>query len=377
MNFTLSLEQAMLQKVVREFAENEVAPIAAEIDQSHRFPAETFAKMAKVGFTSMNIPAEYGGAGADELSKVIVISELAKKCASTAVILSVHTLFNFIITKFGNEEQKNKYLKNIVTSGKLGGFALTEPNAGSDAGAVKTTAIIDGDDYIINGAKCFITNGSGDYFVVVCLTDSTKGVKGLSAIIVEKGTPGMSVGKVEEKMGICASETVELIFDNCRVPRVNLLSKEGDGFKVAMVGLDSGRISIASQALGIAEGALDESVKYLKERVQFGKPLSKQQGLQWYIADMATKVEAARALIYHAADAKQRGESVSKIAAMAKHFASDTAEFVTSQALQIHGGYGYMKDYPLERMYRDARITKIYEGTTEIQKIVIAREVLK
>lgn len=377
MNFTLSPEQKMLQKVVREFAENEVAPIAAEIDQTHRFPKETFDKMAKVGFTGMNIPVEYGGAGADELSKVIVISELAKKCASTAVILSVHTLFNFIITKFGNDEQKNKYLRSIVKFPKLGGFALTEPNAGSDAGAVKTTAVVDGDDYILNGTKCFITNGSGDYFIVICLTDPSKGIKGLSAILVEKGTPGMSVGKIEEKMGICASETVELIFDNCRVPRENLLSKEGDGFKIAMVGLDTGRISIASQALGIAEGALDESVKYMKERVQFGKPISMQQGLQWYIADMATKVEATRALIYHAAYAKQRGESFSKIAAMAKYFASDTAEFVTSQAIQIHGGYGYMKDYPIERMYRDARITKIYEGTTEVQKIVIARELLK
>jgi alkylation response protein AidB-like acyl-CoA dehydrogenase len=259
----------------------------------------------------------------------------------------------------------------------MGGFALTEPNAGSDAGGVKTTAVVVGDNYIINGAKCFITNGSSDFFVVICSTAPEKGVKGLSAIVVEKGTPGMSIGKVEDKMGISGSETVELIFDNCIVPRENLLSKEGDGFKVAMVGLDSGRISIASQALGIAEGALAEAVKYLKERVQFGKPLAKQQGLQWYIAEMSTRVEAARGLIYHAADVKQKGEPVSKIAAMAKLFASETAEYVTSQALQIHGGYGYMKDYPLERMYRDARITKIYEGTSEVQKIVIAREVLK
>jgi alkylation response protein AidB-like acyl-CoA dehydrogenase len=377
MNFTLSPEQRMLQKVVREFAENEVEPIAAEIDQTHRFPRETFEKMAEVGFTGINIPKEFGGAGADELSKSIVVTELAKKCASTAVIFSVHTLFNYIITTFGNEDQKNKYLKKIASSPAMGGFALTEPNAGSDAGGVKTTAVVVGDNYIINGAKCFITNGSSDFFVVICSTAPEKGVKGLSAIVVEKGTPGMSIGKVEDKMGISGSETVELIFDNCIVPRENLLSKEGDGFKVAMVGLDSGRISIASQALGIAEGALAEAVKYLKERVQFGKPLAKQQGLQWYIAEMSTRVEAARGLIYHAADVKQKGEPVSKIAAMAKLFASETAEYVTSQALQIHGGYGYMKDYPLERMYRDARITKIYEGTSEVQKIVIAREVLK
>lgn len=376
MNFNLTPEQEMLQKVVREFAEKEVAPIAAEIDKTHRFPVETFEKMVKIGYTGINIPVEYGGAGADELSKVIVISELAKKCASTAVILSVHVLFNLILDKFGTSEQKQKYLVGAA-SGKLGGFALTEPNAGSDASAVKTTAVIDGDDYVINGCKCFITNGRADYHIVICVTDQAKGTKGLSAIIVEKGNPGMSIGKIEEKMGISASETVELVFDNCRVPRKNLLSKEGDGFKIAMVGLDGGRISIASQALGIAEGALEESVKYMKERVQFGKPISKLQGLQWYIADMATRIEAARGLIYNAASTKESGQPVSKIAAMAKYYASETAEYVTSQALQIHGGYGYMKDYPLERMYRDARITKIYEGTSEVQKVVIAREVLK
>ena len=376
MDFKLSPEQTMLQKVAREFAEKEVAPIASEIDKMHRFPTETFEKMVKIGFTGINIPVEYGGAGADEISKVIVISELAKKCASTAAILSVQVLFNLILDKFGNKEQKEKFLTGTA-SGKLGGFALTEPNAGSDASAAKTTAVIDGKDYIINGSKCFITNGRADYHVVVCVTDPTNGVKGLSAIIVEKGTPGMSIGKVEEKMGVCASETVELIFDNCRVPRENLLSKEGDGFKIAMVGLDGGRISIASQALGIAEGALDEAIKYMKERVQFGKPIPSLQGLQWYIADMATRVEAARGLVYNAACTRQSGLPVIKIAAMAKYFATETAEYVASQALQIHGGYGCMKDYPIERMYRDARITKIYEGTSEVQKIVIAREVLK
>ena len=292
------------------------------------------------------------------------------------LILSVQVLFNLILDKFGNKEQKEKYLTGAA-SGKLGGFALTEPNAGSDASAAKTTAVVDGNDYIINGSKCFITNGRADYHVVVCVTDPTKGVKGLSGIIVEKGTPGMSIGKVEEKMGVCASETVELIFDNCRVPRENLLSKEGDGFKIAMGGLDGGRISIASQALGISEGALDEAIKYMKERVQFGKPISSFQGLQWYIADMATRVEAARGLVYNAAYTRQSGLPVTKIAAMAKYFATETAEYVASQALQIHGGYGCMKDYPIERMYRDARITKIYEGTSEVQKIVIAREVLK
>lgn len=376
MDFKLSAEQAMLQKVAREFAEKEVAPIAAEIDKMHRFPTETFEKMVKVGFTGINIPVEYGGAGADEISKVIVISELAKKCASTAAILSVQVLFNLILDKFGNKEQKEKFLTGTA-SGKLGGFALTEPNAGSDASAVKTTAVVDGNDYIINGSKCFITNGRADYHVVVCVTDPTKGVKGLSAIVVESGTPGMSIGKIEEKMGLHGSETVELIFDNCRVPKENLLSKEGDGFKIAMGGLDGGRISIASQALGMAEGALEEAVKYMKERVQFGKPIASFQGLQWYIADMATRVEATRSLVYNAASTRQSGLPVTKIAAMAKYFATETAEYVASQALQIHGGYGYMKDYAIERIYRDARISKIYEGTAEVQKIVIAREVLK
>jgi alkylation response protein AidB-like acyl-CoA dehydrogenase len=302
---------------------------------------------------------------------------LAKKCAATAAILSIHTIFAQVIQKYGTEAQKEKYLPQVASGGCLGAFALTEPNAGSDAGAAKTTAVLDGDAYVINGTKCFISGGGQAQFVAVfALTDPTKGLKGLSCIVVEKGTPGFTIGKIEEKMGIHGSETVELIFDNCRVPKENLVGKEGKGFGMAMVALDGARIGVAAQALGIAEGALEESVKYMKTRVQFGKPLTALQGLTWYISDMATKIEAAKWLVYYAAYLKETGQPHTKEAAMAKLNASETARFVTNLALQIHGGYGYMQDYPLERMYRDAKITEIYEGTSEIHKLVISRSVL-
>ncbi len=378
MIFKLSDAHAMLQKVAKEFAEKEVAPLAAELDETGVFPRETFEKMAKCGFTGIGTPLEYGGSGADDIAKAVVVAEIARKCAATAATLSIHMIFPSVIQKFGTESQKEKYLPLCADGARLSAFALTEPNAGSDAGAVKTTALLDGDEYVLNGTKCFITGGGqADFVVVFALTDPAKGLKGLSAIIVEKDTPGFSIGKIEEKMGIRASETVELIFDNCRVPKENLVGKEGKGFNIAMTALDGARIGVAAQALGIAEEALDEAVKYMKERVQFGKPLTALQGLNWYIAEMATKVEAAKWMIYNAAYRKQEGLPFTKEAAMAKLYASETAMFVTNLSLQIHGGYGYMKDYPLERMLRDAKITEIYEGTSEIHKVVIAREVLK
>lgn len=380
MNFQLTQAQAVLQKVAREFAENEVQPIAAEIDKTGRYPKETFAKMAKVGFTGIGIPVEFGGSGGNDTDKIIVVTEIAKKCAATAAILSIHTIFPQAILKYGTQAQKEKYLPMMGEGGCLGAFALTEPNAGTDAGSAKTTAILDEEtgEYVLNGTKCFISGGGqAEALVIFALTDPSKGLKGMSGIIVEKGTPGFTIGKIEEKMGIHGSETVELIFDNCRVPKENLLGREGKGFNIAMACLDGARIGVAAQAIGIAEGALEESIKYSKERVQFGKPISQLQGIQWYIADMATKVEAARWLTYYAADLKNIGKPFTKEAAMAKLNASSMAREVTNLALQVHGGYGYMQDYPLERMYRDAKITEIYEGTSEVHKVVISRAVLK
>lgn len=366
-----------IREVAKKFAETEVAPIAEEIDRDSIYPEETFQKMVKCGFTGIGVPVEYGGSGGGDIIKCIVVEEIAKKCAATAAILSIHGIFGQSILKYGTEEQKKFYLPQVTSGGKHGAFALTEPDAGSDAGAAKTRAIKDGDEYVINGTKCFITGGgTADYVIVFALTDPSKGLKGLSAIIVEKGTPGFTIGKKEDKMGIRASETSELIFDNCRVPTKNLIGREGQGFKIAMIMLDGARIGVGAQALGIAEGALEESIQYMKERVQFGKPISALQGLQWYIAEMGTKVECAKWMLYRAASLKEQGLSYTKEAAMAKLNASETARFVTNLALQIHGGYGYMKDYPLERMLRDAKITEIYEGTSEIHKVVIARALL-
>lgn len=379
MDFKLTDGQEMLKKTVREFAEKVVGPRAEEVDQTGIFPRDTFEQMAKLGLTGIGTPEEYGGSGGNDIDKVITVTELAKKCAATAGILSIHTIFASVLLKFGSEEQKKKYLPEVTSGGHLAAFALTEPNAGSDAAAVRTTAVLDEEtgEYVLNGTKCFISGGGqAKYLLIFALTDPSKGVKGLSCILVEKGTPGFTVGKIENKMGIHASETAELIFDQCRVPKENLVGKEGAGFKMAMNALDGARIGVAAQALGIAEGALDESVKYMNERVQFGKPIKALQGLQWYIADMATKTECAKWMIYYAAYLKSTGQPHTKEAAIAKLNASENARFVTNLALQIHGGYGYMKDYPLERMYRDAKITEIYEGTSEIHKVVISRAVL-
>lgn len=378
MNFKLTEDHEAIIADVRAFAKKEIAPYAAEIDSESRFPAEIIKKMAELGYMGINIPEEYGGAGLDDVYKVLVVREIAKCCASTAEILAVQSLVNDIIIRKGTEEQKKKYLP-MVSEGKIGAFALTEAGAGSDAGAVRTKAVSDGDNYIINGSKCFISNmgpEEGDFVVLIALTDPSAGMKGMSAIIVDRGTPGFSIGKVEDKMGIRGAAVSELIFEDCIVPKSNLVGKEGEGFKIAMSALDGGRIGIAAQALGIAEAAIEASIEYSKQRSQFGKPVSALQGIQWYLADMATRTEAAKLLILQAADMRSRGENITKEAAMAKYYASENAVYVTDRAVQIHGGYGYMKDYPIERMYRDARITPLYEGTSEVQKVVISRAVI-
>ncbi|MEA4922601.1 MAG: acyl-CoA dehydrogenase [Eubacteriaceae bacterium] len=377
MNFELTKEQEFVRKMVREFAETEVEPIAADIDAEHRFPEETVEKMAKYGLLGVPFPTEYGGAGGDHISYAITVEELSRVCGSTGVICSAHTsLCCWPIFNWGDEDQKKKYLPDLLSGKHLGAFGLTEPNAGTDASGQQTRAVKDGDSYVLNGAKVFITNGGyADVFVVMAMTDKKKGNHGISAFIVEKGDEGFSIGKTEDKMGICASSTTELIFQNCRIPADRMLGGEGDGFKVAMSTLDGGRIGIASQALGIAQGAFDVTVDYMKARKQFGKRLSQMEALQFEIANMKTQIEAARLLIYQAADYKDKHLAYGPKSAMAKLFAAETAMYVTTKAVQLHGGYGYTKDYPVERMMREAKITEIYEGTSEVQKIVIAASV--
>ena len=378
MNFQLTKEQEFVRKMVREFATNEVEPIAADIDAEHRFPEENVKKMADYGLLGIPFPREVGGAGGDQLSYAIAVEELSRVCGSTGVICSAHTsLCCWPIYAWGNDEQKEKYLADLCSGRKLGAFGLTEPNAGTDAGGQQTRADLNGDQWVLNGAKVFITNGGyADVFIIMAMTDKKKKTRGgISAFIVEKDDPGFSIGKTEDKMGICASSTTELIFQNCTIPKDRLLGQVGDGFKVAMSTLDGGRIGIASQALGIAQGAFDVTVDYMKARKQFGKKLSQMEALQFEVANMATQIEAARLLIYQAADMKERNLPYGKYSAMAKLFAAETAMYVTTKAVQLHGGYGYTKDYPVERMMRDAKITEIYEGTSEVQKMVIAASV--
>jgi butyryl-CoA dehydrogenase len=379
MNFALTKQQEFVKQMVREFAINEVKPIAAEIDQTERFPMETVEKMARYDMMGIPISTEFGGAGGDNLSYAIAVEELSKVCGTTGVILSAHTsLCAGPLDMFGTPEQKIKYLVPIAKGEKLGAFGLTEPNAGTDAAGQQTTAILDGDNYILNGSKIFITNGGvADVFIVFAMTDKSIGTRGITAFIVEKEFEGFSIGKHEDKLGIRASSTTELIFENCKVPKENMLGKLGKGFGIAMKTLDGGRIGIAAQALGLAEGALEEAAKYMKERKQFGKPLAAFQGLQWMMAELEVKVEASRLLVYKAAWNKDQGISYSLEAARAKLFASETAMEVTTKAIQIFGGYGYTKDYPVERMMRDAKITEIYEGTSQVQKMVIAANLLK
>ncbi|USK80328.1 acyl-CoA dehydrogenase [Peribacillus frigoritolerans] len=379
MQFKLTEEHEMIRKMVRDFAQNEVAPTAAERDEEERFDREIFDKMAELGLTGIPWPEEYGGIGSDYLAYCIAVEELSRVCASTGVTLSAHTsLAGWPIYKFGTEEQKQKYLRPMAQGEKIGAYGLTEPSSGSDAGGMRTTAKLVDDEYVISGSKIFITNGGiADTYVVFALTDPESKQKGTSAFILEKDFPGFSVGKKEKKLGIRSSPTTEIIFDECRVPKENLLGKEGEGFKIAMMTLDGGRNGIAAQAVGIAQGALDAAVDYAKERVQFGKPISAQQGIGFKLADMATGVEASRLLTYQAAWLESVGLPYGKESAMSKLFAGDTAMKVTTEAVQVFGGYGYTKDYPVERYMRDAKITQIYEGTQEIQKLVISRMVTK
>jgi butyryl-CoA dehydrogenase len=379
MNFKLSEEHEMIRKMVRDFARNEVAPTAAERDEEERFDMDIFHKMAELGLTGIPWPEEYGGIGSDYLAYCIAVEELSRVCASTGVTLSAHTsLAGWPLYKFGTEEQKQKYLRPMAQGEKIGAYGLTEPGSGSDAGGMKTTARLEGDHYVINGSKIFITNGGiADTYIVFALTDPSSRQRGTSAFIVEKDFEGFSVGKKEKKLGIRSSPTTEIVFEECKVPKENLLGKEGEGFKIAMMTLDGGRNGIAAQAVGIAQGALDASIDYAKEREQFGKPIAANQGISFKIADMATSIEASRLLTYQAAWLESEGLPYGKESAMSKLMAGDTAMKVTTEAVQIFGGYGYTKDYPVERYMRDAKITQIYEGTQEIQRLVISRMVTK
>ncbi|TBX70843.1 acyl-CoA dehydrogenase AcdA [Bacillus mycoides] len=379
MHFKLSEEHEMIRKMVRDFARNEVAPTAAERDEEERFDRALFDQIAELGLTGIPWPEEYGGIGSDYLAYVIAVEELSRVCASTGVTLSAHTsLAGWPIFKFGTEEQKQKFLRPMAEGKKIGAYGLTEPSSGSDAGGMRTTAKRDGDHYILNGSKIFITNGGiADIYVVFALTDPDSKQRGTSAFIVESDTLGFSVGKKESKLGIRSSPTTEIMFEDCRIPVENLLGEEGQGFKVAMQTLDGGRNGIAAQAVGIAQSALDASVEYARERHQFGKPIAAQQGIGFKLADMATDVEAARLLTYQAAWLESEGLPYGKESAMSKVFAGDTAMKVTTEAVQVFGGYGYTKDYPVERYMRDAKITQIYEGTQEIQRLVISRMLTK
>ncbi|WP_195945648.1 putative isocaproyl-CoA dehydrogenase AcdB [Paraclostridium bifermentans] len=372
-------EKELLRKAVRDFVSRELATLPEEIDKTGEMPRELLDKMAKTKYTSVTVPEEYGGAGSDYVSYAIIMEELSRRCASTGTYATAaSSLVSLPILNYGTEEQKQKYLRGIASGEMIGAFGLTEPGAGSDASAQQTTAELDGDYYILNGRKTFITNAPiCDFAIVIAVTDRSKGLKGTSAFIVESKWEGFSHGAHEDKMGIRGTQTSDLIFENVKVPKENLLGKEGIGFKIAMNTLDAGRIGVAAQALGIAQGALDEAIKYTKERVQFGKTLSKFQNTQFTLADMETKVNAARWLVYDAAEKKDAGVNMTKESAMAKYYAAEIANEVAYKALQLHGGYGFIKDYPIERIYRDARIMSIYEGTSEVQKMVISSSILK
>ena len=379
MDFELSKEQSMARQLFREFAEQEVKPLAQEVDEEERFPRETVAKMAKLGFMGIPFPKELGGQGCDTLTYALCVEELSRVCGTTGVIVSAHTsLAGEPIRKYGTPEQKEKYLVPLAKGEAIGAFGLTEPGAGTDASGQRTTAVLDGDNYILNGTKIFITNGGeSDTYVIFAMTDREKGNHGISAFIVEKDFPGFSIGKKELKMGIRGSSTTELVFESCIVPKENLLGQEGKGFAIAMGTLDGGRIGIASQALGIAQGAFDETIAYVKERKQFGRSISAFQNTQFQLADLKARIEASRYLVYSAALAKDTKDRYSVEAAMAKLFAAETAMAVTTKCVQLFGGYGYTRDYPVERMMRDAKITEIYEGTSEVQRMVIAGAILK
>ncbi|MBQ4432715.1 MAG: acyl-CoA dehydrogenase [Bacteroidales bacterium] len=379
MDFSLSKKEELFLQMIREFAENEVKPLAAEVDDEEKFPMETVEKLGKIGVMGIPIPVEYGGQGGTNLMYGMAVEELSRACATTGVIVSAHTsLCMAPILEHGTEEQKKKYLPKLASGEWIGAFGLTEPNAGTDAAMQQTTAVDAGDKWILNGSKIFITNaGYAHVYIVMAMTDKSKGTKGISAFIVEKGFKGFSIGKKEKKMGIRGSATCELIFENCEVPKENLLGELGKGFKIAMMTLDGGRIGIAAQALGIAQGAMDATVKYTKERKQFGRSIAQFQNTQFQMADLETKVQAARLLVRSASFKKDQHVPFSADAAMAKLFAAETAMEVTTKCVQFHGGYGYTREYPVERMMRDAKITEIYEGTSEVQRMVIAGKLFK
>ena len=379
MNFELTKTQELFRQMIREFADREVKPLAAGIDEQERFPEETVRKMGPLGIMGIPVPKEYGGAGGDNIMYSIAVEELSRVFGTTGVVVSAHTsLCVAPILENGTPEQKAKYLPRLCSGEWIGAFGLTEPNAGTDAAGQQTTALLEGNEWVLNGSKIFITNaGPAHVYVVMAMTDKSLGTKGISAFIVESGTPGFSVGKKELKMGIRGSATAELIFENCRIPKENLLGKEGKGFGIAMKTLDGGRIGIAAQALGIAQGAMDETVRYTKERKQFGKPISAFQNTQFQLADLETRIQASRLLVRSAAWRKDNGMPYSADAAMCKLFAAETAMDMTTKAVQFHGGYGYTREYPVERMMRDAKITEIYEGTSEVQRMVISANLFK
>ncbi len=378
MDYKLSPEHLMARTLFSEFAENEIKPYAEEVDETEEFPRGTVEKLQKYGFMGIPIPREFGGQGCDSLTYVMCVEEISKRCATTGVIVSAHTsLCCDPILKYGTPSQKEEYLKPLASGEKLGAFALTEPNAGTDAAGVATKAVLEGEEYVLNGSKIFITNGKeADIYIIFAMTDPSKGTKGISAFIVEKGTPGFTFGTKEKKMGIRGSSTYELIFRDCRIPRENMLGQEGKGFSIAMGTLDGGRIGIAAQALGIAEGAMEATIAYVKQRKQFGRTIAQFQNTQFTLADLAAKVEAAKLLVYKAAMAKDTQKRYSVEAAMAKLFAAETAMEVTIKCVQLHGGYGYTREYAVERMMRDAKITEIYEGTSEVQRMVISGSLL-
>jgi butyryl-CoA dehydrogenase len=378
MDFELTEEQRMFRRMVRDFSEKEIAPRAEEIDETDRFPDDLFRRMGELGILGLPFPEEYGGSGGEYTSMIIALEEIARVSGSMAITLDAHTsLCCEPIYLFGTEEQKQKYLVPLAQGEKIGAFGLTEPQAGSDAGATRTHAVRDGDEWVINGQKNFITNGSiADVAVITAKTDPEKGTRGISSFIVEKGTPGFQPGRDEKKMGLKGSVTSELFFEDCRIPADNLLGQENEGFKQFLVTLDAGRVAISAMAVGLAQGAYERAVAYAQERVQFGQPIVKFQAVQWMIADMATEIEAARLLVQRAAWMRERGMRFTKEAAMAKLFATDMSERACRKAIQIHGGYGYMQEYEVERMYRDQRLCAIGEGTNEIQRLVIARQVL-
>lgn len=378
MDFRLSEEQELIRANMKEFCAQYVDPITVEIDETSRFPAEVFAKLGEMGWMGMPFPTEYGGAGLDYVTYVIVMEELARSCASICLDLSCHILGSLVINNYGNEEQKQKYLVPMTRGQRFGAFAITEPGAGTDVSTLSTTAVLDGDCYILNGTKTFISNGpTADTFIILAYTDKSKGTKGMSTFIVTKESPGFRVGEHFKKMGQRSSQTAELILKDCRIPKENLLGETGTGLQIALASLDHGRISVAAQSVGIAQAALDESISYAKQRIQFGRPISKNQAIQWMIADMATDIAAARFLTYRAASLKDQGQPFGKGAAMAKLFASEMANRHASKAVQIHGGYGYIQGVKVERLMRDVKITEIYEGTSEALRMVIAGAALR